>query len=169
METGLTMHIPDDDVIIRRATDADLPALGRLGALLLRSHHGFDEQRFMAPGYDPEHGYAWFLGTQLKEPAVAVFVAERDGEVAGYLYAAIEPQSWKELRDEAGFIHDVVVDERGRKRGLATRLIQAAVEWLAGRGMPRVVLWTAEPNIDAQRLFARLGFRKTMVEMTREL
>jgi ribosomal protein S18 acetylase RimI-like enzyme len=32
-----------------------------------------------------------------------------------------------------------------------------------------VVLWTAEQNRDAQRLFERLGFRRTMVEMTREL
>jgi ribosomal protein S18 acetylase RimI-like enzyme len=163
------MHIPDDDVVIRRATDADLTALGRLGALLLRTHYSFDQRRFMAPGYDPESAYAWFLRTQLEVRDAVVFVAERDGEVVGYVYAGIEPHSWKELRDEAGFIHDVVVDEQGRKRGLATRLIETAVEWLAARGMPRVVLWTAEPNSDAQRLFTNLGFRKTMIEMTREL
>jgi ribosomal protein S18 acetylase RimI-like enzyme len=37
------------------------------------------------------------------------------------------------------------------------------------RGAPRVVLGTAEQNEPAQRLFERLGFRRTMVEMTREL
>jgi ribosomal protein S18 acetylase RimI-like enzyme len=31
------------------------------------------------------------------------------------------------------------------------------------------VLWTAEKNDPAQRLFTRLGFRRTMIEMTREL
>jgi RimJ/RimL family protein N-acetyltransferase len=31
------------------------------------------------------------------------------------------------------------------------------------------MLWTAEPNAGAQRLFERLGFRRTMVEMTKEL
>jgi len=31
------------------------------------------------------------------------------------------------------------------------------------------VLWTAHGNAPARRLFARLGFRPTMVEMTREL
>jgi ribosomal protein S18 acetylase RimI-like enzyme len=157
------------EAIIRRAAHKDLPALGKLGALLLRTHHAFDERRFMSPGDDPESGYAWFLGTQLDEPDAAVFVAEHRGAVIGYVYAGIEPQSWKELRDEAGFIHDVVVDQGGRGMGLATRLMQAATEWLASRGMPRVMLWTAEQNRDAQRLFEQLGFRRTTVELTREL
>src|SRR5687767_3735366 len=143
--------------VVRRATQADLPALGRLGALLLRAHYSFDRQRFMAPGDDPEGGYAWFLGHELSRGEVAVFVAEHDGEVLGYLYAGIEPQSWKELREESGFIHDVAVEERGRRMGLATALIEAAFEWFKTRGMTRVVLWAAEPNRDAQRLFARLG------------
>ena len=156
-------------VTVRRATTADLPALGELGAMLMRTHYAFDTDRFMAPGDDAEGGYAWFLGTQLHEADVVVFVAERGGDVIGYIYAGIEPLSWKELRDECGFIHDVVVHERGRGTGVASKLIEAAVEWLAGRGMPRVMLWTAQPNSDAQRLFERLGFRRTMVEMTREL
>ena len=163
------MRLPSDDVVIRRATIADLPALGRLGALLLRTHYEFDPQRFIAPGDNVEEGYAWFLGTQLRQKDVAIFVAERGGDVLGYVYAGIEPHSWKELRDEAGFIHDIVVDERGRRTGLASALVERAVAWLRERGMPRVVLWTADRNDVAQRLFVALGFRRTMIEMTREL
>jgi ribosomal protein S18 acetylase RimI-like enzyme len=154
---------------IRRATEADAPALGRLGALLLRAHHAFDEQRFMAPGRDPEAGYGSFLVSQIADDDVAVFVAEQDGEVIGYVYAGLEPRSWKELRDACGFIHDVAVLESGRRSGVATALIDAAVEWLGDRGAPRVVLWSADRNEAAQRMFERLGFRRTMVEMTREL
>jgi GNAT superfamily N-acetyltransferase len=156
-------------VIIRPATPADLPALGRLGALLMRAHYDFDPKRFMDPGTDPAEGYAWFLGRQLKDNDVVVYVAEQDDDVIGYVYAGIEPISWKELRDECGFIHDVVVDERGRRTGTATALIEKAVEWLRERGAPRVMLWTAEKNAGAQQLFAKLGFRRTMIEMTREL
>jgi ribosomal protein S18 acetylase RimI-like enzyme len=157
------------DCVVRRATQSDLPAFGRLGALLLRAHHGFDADRFMAPGGDPEAGYAWFLGTQLKSADVIVFVAERQGEVVGYVYAGVEPRDWKELRDECGFIHDVAVIESGRRTGVATALLDAAIAWLRGRGMPRVVLWTAERNETAQRLFTALGFRRTMIEMTKEI
>ena len=48
-------------------------------------------------------------------------------------------------------------------------LLDATLTELGRRGAPRVVLSTAERNEAAQRLFARAGFRRTMVEMTREL
>lgn len=155
--------------VIRRAQQSDVEALGRLGALLLRTHYAFDPQRFIAPGDNPEAGYGWFLSSQLKDEDSAVFVAEREGEVIGYVYASLEPHSWKELREAAGFVHDIAVDDRGRRIGVATALMEAAVDWLKARGAPRVVLWTAEQNDAAQRLFDRLGFRRTMLEMTREL
>jgi ribosomal protein S18 acetylase RimI-like enzyme len=101
---------------------------------------------------------------------VVVLVAVLDeGAVAGYVYAGLEPMSWKELRDEAGFIHDIAVDPPARRLGIAAALMDAAVAWLKEQGAPRVMLWTAEQNADAQRLFARAGFRRTMIEMTREL
>jgi ribosomal protein S18 acetylase RimI-like enzyme len=157
---------------IRRADQRDLPAVGRLGAALVRQHHDFDPARFMAPTAGLDEGYAWFLGTQLSEPGVVIFVAEAPGapprELLGYVYAGLEPQSWKELRDPAGFIHDVVVDPAARRQGVATGLLEAAAAWLEEQGAPRVMLWTAEQNPVAQRLFARLGFRRTMIEMTRE-
>lgn len=155
--------------VIRPAGPPDLPVLGQLGAQLMRVHHDFDTQRFLSPGTDSESGYAWFLGRQIEDEDCLVLVAELDGVVIGYVYAAVEPLSWKELRDEAGFIHDLVVDPAHRGSGAGSQLLDAAIEWLRGRAMPRVVLWTAEQNVGGQRLFARHGFRRTMVEMTKEL
>ena len=135
----------------------------------MRAHYEFDPQRFMDPGTDPAEGYAWFLGKQLKDDDSVIFVAEDGGTVVGYVYAALEPISWKELRDACGFIHDILVEESNRRAGTATALMNAATEWLRERGAPRVILGTADKNERAQRLFAKLGFRRTMVEMTREL
>jgi len=143
-----------------------MTAVGRLGALLVSQHHAFDPQRFIAGGEDVAEGYAAFLATQLHEPEVVILVAEREGELA---YAALEPHNWKELREAAGFVHDVVVDESVRRQGVATRLVESACRWLSEHGAPRVLLWSAAPNAAAQALFERMGFRRTMIEMTREL
>ena len=146
-----------------------MPALGRLGASLLRLHYSFDAQRFIAPRGNVEEGYGWFLGSQLRDDEAVVLVADRAGAVVGYVYAGLEPHSWKELRDAAGFIHDIVVDESSRGGGVGNALIEAASTWLKTHGAPRVILWTAERNHAAQRLFEQAGFRRTMIEMTREL
>jgi ribosomal protein S18 acetylase RimI-like enzyme len=157
------------DLRVRRATRADLPALGRLGARLMAIHYAFDQRRFVAPVGTPEAGYAQFLGSQLEAEDGAVLVAERAGTVVGYVYAGIEPFSWKELREAAGFVHDIVVDDAERRRGVAAALMDAAVTWVREQGVRSVMLWTAAPNEGAQRLFERLGFRRTMIEMTLDL
>lgn len=135
----------------------------------MRVHHDFDRLRFLEPGAHPEQGYAAFLRSQLDDPDCIVLVGDVDGSAAGYVYAAVEPLSWKELRDESGYIHDLIVDPDARGRNLGSLLLEAACDWLRDRGMPRVVLGTAAANEAAQRLFTRAQFRPTMVEMTREL
>jgi ribosomal protein S18 acetylase RimI-like enzyme len=161
------MDLPD--LVIRRAVASDLTVLGRLGASLMRQHHAYDSRRFMAPGDRPEDGYAWFLGTQLEHDDVAIFVAEQNAAVVGYTYIGLEPQSWKELRDACGYVHDIVVETGGQRHGAGAALMEAAFAWLRERKAPRVVLWTSPHNENAQRLFDHLGFRRTMIEMTREL
>jgi ribosomal protein S18 acetylase RimI-like enzyme len=160
------------DVVIRRAEKRDLNQLGKLGALLVEAHHQFDEQRFFAAEAGVEQGYAWFLGTQLDNPDAVLFVAQAGADganIVGYVYAAIEARSWKELRDRAGFIHDLMVASDARSQGIGQRLFEAARGWLGEQGVPRLMLWTAARNPGAQRLFERLGFRRTMIEMTRDL
>ena len=155
---------------IRSAEKRDLEVLGRLGAMLMRTHYAFDPHRFLAPRDWSEEGYAWFLGSVLDSEDGRIFVAERNGIVSGYVYVALEPLSWKELRGPAGFIHDVAVADEARREGIATALMEAAIAWLRERGAPRVILGTAARNTAAQALFTRrFGFRETMLEMTLEL
>jgi hypothetical protein len=76
--------------IVRPATPADLPVIGRLGALLVEEHYDFDPQRFLAARPGTPAGYASFMGMQLEDPDKAVLVADDNGDVIGYAYAAVE-------------------------------------------------------------------------------
>jgi ribosomal protein S18 acetylase RimI-like enzyme len=155
-------------VSIRSAAPTDLEAIGRLGALLVRTHHDFDPDRFFAATPQTEHAYSSFLGAQLDKPNIIVLVAERGGEVVGYTYAGVEGNDYMSLRGPAGVLYDIVVDSAHRGQGVGRELLDATLEALKAKGAPRVVLSTAERNESAQRLFARAGFRRTMIEMTRE-
>ncbi|HEX6851950.1 MAG TPA: GNAT family N-acetyltransferase [Candidatus Polarisedimenticolaceae bacterium] len=152
---------------IRPARIEDVPAASRLAAALVRQHHAFDPDRFML--VEPvEEGYARFLSTQVDREGVVLLVAELDGTVVGYLLGGLEGRDWMLLLDDCGMIHDVYVDASARGRGIGTAIVEEAVARLVAMGVPRVVLSTAWPNEAARRLFAKLGFRETMVEMTRE-
>lgn len=156
-------------VTIRRANAADVRAMGRLGAVLVRTHHEFDAARFIAATVRTEHGYGSYLGSQLENPDIVILVAEDAGEVLGYTFAGVEGYDYMSLRGPAGVLYDIVVDPAHRGHGIGRSLLDATLAELKARGAPRVVLSTAERNEVAQRLFARAGFRRTMIEMTREL
>ena len=155
--------------VIRPATRADIAILGRLGALLVRTHHDFDPQRFIPATPRTEQGYGSFLGTQLDGDEHFVLVAEGAGTVIGYTYAGLEGPDYMSLRGPAGALYDIVVDPAHRGHGVGRELLHATFAALQRKGAPRVLLSTAEQNEAAQRLFARAGFRRTMIEMTREL
>jgi ribosomal protein S18 acetylase RimI-like enzyme len=154
---------------IRRAARADLDRIGRLGALLVEAHHDFDSRRFLPPTSGTKDAYASFLGTQLDAPDAAIFVADDGSNVIGYAYAAVESYDYMVLRGPAGVLHDLIVDPEHRGRGVGRQLLTAALAYLRSRGLSQVVLSAAERNEAAQRLFASMGFRRTMIEMTREL
>ncbi len=154
--------------VIRPATSADLPRLGRLGALLVDEHHSIDTRRFLPTRDRTPADYAHFLVRQIEDPKVVVLVADVRGDVIGYAYGAVEGHDYMALRGPAGVLHDLVVEPEFRGRGVGRLLLDAALAALEQRGAPRVVLSTAARSHDAQRLFARAGFRSTMVEMTRE-
>jgi ribosomal protein S18 acetylase RimI-like enzyme len=155
-------------ITVRDARSDDVPTLGRLGALLVALHHGYDPDRFIAPGPRTERGYGSFLASELDRKDAIVLVAEERNAVLGYAYAELEGNDWMALRGPAGVIHDLVVDPERRHEGIGRTLLHAMLQALADRGAPRVLLSAANRNEAAQRLFAAVGFRPTMIEMTRE-
>jgi len=163
----MTPNAPSD-ITIRPAVRADLPRLGRLGALLVDEHHDFDERRFIPTRERTPADYANFLIRQLDDTKSIVLVADDHGDVIGYVYATDEGYDYMSLRGPAGVLQDILVAPEFRRRGVGEQLLTAAIDTLRARGVSQIVLSTAERNAEAQRLFARAGFRRTMVEMTRD-
>lgn len=143
--------------------------MGRLGAMLVAEHHEFDRKRFIVAVPDLPERYGQFLVSQIHRPEMLVLAAELNGVVVGYAYAGLEGNDYMALRGPAGVIYDLVVDPEHRRQGIGSALLEAAIDGLGKLGAPRVLLFTADKNRVAQALFDRSGFRRTMIEMTREL
>jgi len=156
------------DVMVRDARPSDLDAAARLAAKLVRFHQALDPARYLdAP--DLEAGYrGWFAKELTRPERVVLLVAEQADTIVGYAYGRLEGADWNLLLAEHGALHDVWVEPELRRAGVATRLVREMCSRLTTLGAPRVLLHSAWQNREAHALFERLGFRRTMVEMTRE-
>jgi ribosomal protein S18 acetylase RimI-like enzyme len=154
--------------LIRRAKRSELGAVARMASALVREHHALDARRFFL--VEPiETGYRQWLDKEITRRGAVILVAEEDLEIVGYAYGTMEARNWSELLDACGKLNDLYVLKPARHRGIARRLTKAMLIELKAMGAPRVVLMSAEGNRAAQSFFASLGFRRTMIEMTREL
>lgn len=137
--------------------------------MLVKEHHRFDPKRFIAPVPRLAERYGDFLVSRIGRPGMVVQIADLHGDVVGYSYSGMEGNDYMALRGPAGVIYDLVVDPAERRKGIGRALLNSAFAELKNLGAPRVLLFTAEKNHIAQSLFEQSGFRRTMIEMTREL
>lgn len=119
-----------------------------------------------AEGEELESGYRWWLEKEMGDKKALVLVAEVDGDVVGYAYGRIEARDWGKLLDRHGELIDLWVDEAARRTGAGRALCVAIIDAFKSRRIHQVVLYAASQNPRAQALFASVGFRPTMVEMT---
>ena len=82
------------------------------------------------------------------------FVAVLDGEVIGYITTSPQPDAG------IGQIPNMAVDARYRRRGVASRLIEHALDYLRSRGMRVAKIETLVQNAQGQTLYPRFGFRE---------
>jgi ribosomal protein S18 acetylase RimI-like enzyme len=155
------------EIDIRRATRDELPQIAALAAELVRMHHAVDPERFFLPER-VEEGYAWWLGKELDRESAIVLVATAGSRVVGYAYGTLEERDWNLLLDAHGAVHDVFVEQSTRRSGVGRLIVEAIIRELSALGAPRIVLGTMVENHAAQALFRSVGFRPTLLEMTRE-
>jgi GNAT superfamily N-acetyltransferase len=131
---------------VHTAGDADIAEVRRLfreyaawvGVDL--SFQGFDRELAELPGdYVP--------------PAGVLFVAEVDGEVAGCVAAHRWGASVCEMKR-------LFVREGFRGAGCGRALVESIIAWARNAGYERILLDTLPVMDQAQRLYARLGFRE---------
>jgi ribosomal protein S18 acetylase RimI-like enzyme len=130
---------------IRAATLADEPALVAIDRATWST--------VATPAPPPPAGTAFFAG-RTEPPDVLVAVV--DGAVAGY--ASIGPATGVPANDHVLMLHGLAVDPAWQGRGLARRLVVAAVEEARARGARRLRLRVLGHNPAALRVYEASGF-----------
>lgn len=130
----------------RRLTEADLPSLMELYRQLQED----DEQG------DPEQsGKIW--AEIMENPDIRYFGAVDRGRVVSTCYAVYIPNLTRGNRGIC-FIENVVTDQAYRNKGLASRVLDMAVEFAKSRRCYKAILQSGKARTGAHRLYERKGF-----------
>lgn len=93
----------------------------------------------------------------LKDKTNKIYVVEDDnGDLAGYIVVGETKNMFSPTG--YGFIYDIFVEERFRRRGIASMLLKTAEEFCAEKGLKIVKLEVAASNPLALRLYEKTGF-----------
>ena len=147
-------------ITIRRARRDDV---GVIVAMLADDPLGSARERLEDP-----LPASYFRAFEVLEHAshIQLVVAEdEDGAVIGCLQLCILP-GLSSQGASRGLIEDVRVATHCRSRGVGEKIVQWAVAEARAKGCALVELLTHNTRVDAQRFYARLGFRPSHVGMT---
>ena len=152
---------------VRRATEVDAARVADLAVSLFELHVVLDSKRFTQIA--TKDGAAQFYGGRAEAENAAVFVAEVDERIIGFVYFEYEPVDYADLATNVAWLHDIYVEPEFRNSGIGSLLIEAVRRDARRLGANKVLLTVAANNVEGQKLFKRTGFRTTMFEMMLEL
>ena len=153
------------DLVIRPARAVDAPALADLGRRTFLQTF-VEDFAIPYPARDLDPFFARRFGVEafeqeIDDPLMGVWVAE---DVGGALvaYATAGPCSLPhpEVTNEHGELHRLYLDRPAQGSGLAPRLMETTLSWLADRRGGPLWLGVWSGNLRAQRFYARYGFQK---------
>lgn len=152
---------------IRPAALRDLDRLAALWSALASHHAPLDPLFRLRP--DAGVAIRALLESQLRDPDAALFVCELGGDLAGFcaVRALRAPPVFEET--ERAEIGDLAVRDGRRRRGIGRALAEAALAWVAARGLGRVEVRVASANREGQAFWRALGFGDLMDVLQRRL
>lgn len=154
-------------VRIRRATEADLRRIVELWDQMWRFQATRDP-RLRPAAAAPVVMHSW-VGGDLTDDRVAVFVAEDRAEVMGFARAYVMENPPVVQETAFGYVSDICVEETARGRGIGAALLSACHEWLRDLGLRHVEVNVSVHNPEARRFYERRGYAPFIDRLRAEL
>lgn len=155
-------------IVIRSAEEKDLAKIRELLHQVCQVHAEGRPDLFKAGGikYTDEELLAIF-----QDEHRPVYVAVRDGQVAGYAFCALESSeettSTRPVRTL--YIDDLCVDEAARGQGIGRMLYNRALEAASALGCDRVTLHAWNFNQAAFGFYEKLGMTPLVTTMEQKI
>jgi len=156
------------ELVIRRANEKDFTGLRELYHQVDALHHRALPQLFKAP--DDILRTSEFIQEQLSQEETLLLVAERSGQVIGFVLAVIHQRDHPLLIPfRVVHIDEIVVDEQFFGTGLAQKLVEQVDRWAQEKDAREIQLQVFEFNQRAVAFYEKVGFTTASRRMWREV
>lgn len=153
-------------MIVRPVKREEVEAVGQLWYELVSYHQGLSDV-MPVPAEDGAERYSARIRWSVDDNHVQTFVAEKDGELVGYVYGTVVdllPEMFKDVR--AGIVGDIYVTGSQRGSGIGTALMDAMKDWFRLRGVTHYELYVAAMNERGIRFWEKtMGGQPVMMRM----
>ena len=143
--------------VIRKAGISDLRQIEELWVQLTDYANSLDPRHWQRAA-DGSAKFRQWMEQALTETERVVFVAERSKTVLGFGHSMLKksPPPVKPRLD--GFITDLVVNERARRKGVGSKLLEALESWCIEHGAEAITLSVAVKNELGLAFWSSRGF-----------
>ena len=149
------------ELSLREATPADIPVLVNHRRRMFEDMASPKGERYDPADLDSmDAAYARQLHTRLLDGTLQAWVIESGGQIVAsgsILFSTWLPRP-RDLTERLAYLHSVYTVPEYRRRGLARRIVQSAVEACRARRLKRVMLHASDAG---RPLYESLEFRQT--------
>jgi len=155
------------DGVVRPAVTRDLDRVAALWSAITEHHRSLDA--LFTQRSDGDDTLRELIGELHRDRDAAIFVFDVDGDLPGMCIVRIDHAPPILEETERAEITDVGVREDARRRGIARRLVEAALAWVRAAGVERVEVQVAVGNPEGQAFWRAMGFGDLLDVLHRRL
>jgi L-amino acid N-acyltransferase YncA len=157
----------DTDLVIRPASEADLPAVARIHVDGWRwAYRGLVPDRLLDSLSVDRREEMWRQSSARRVPGWELFVAERDGEVIGFIGCG--PASDDDAEERTGEVYAIYLRPDVVGTGVGRDLFARATKHLQESGFRQATLWVLADNARTRRFYEIAGWKPDGSEKTEE-
>jgi len=145
---------------VRRATIEDIPQNLPLWRELSDTHGDMEPMFRLAE--NAEEKFAGYLSLIFTNKNFAIFVAESDSKIIGYIIAHVSTAPEVYVIRRRLYIQDMMVSPDYRRQGVASRLVKEIMALAKAQQIEKMDLLVAVKNEEANKFWRAMGFEPAL-------
>lgn len=162
-------------VSIRKANPEDIDVIVDMWVEFMGNHDEIvlkenpELKSFIVRKENAPENYREFAQKHMKAEDGEVFIAEADGDIAGFALVFVKDEIPVFEIEKIGYISDLFVKEKFRGMKVGSKLMEESIKWLKEKGLEYVSIGMYPDNKLAHSFYEKWGFFDYHVDMRKKI